>query len=94
MTMRNRDLPASGIPDSEFNRGPDSIHMPGAIGLTKREFAAIHIMAGLVSSESALRAAHAVARDKRLTVEVSTAREVIAYTDALFDELERGDGEA
>lgn len=48
MAMRNRDQPASGIPDSEISRGPDTVLVQGALGLTKREAAAIAIMASLV----------------------------------------------
>lgn len=50
-------------------------------GLTKREYAAVHILAGLVANYKTL-----------LGSVDETSNEAIRYADALFAELEKGEG--
>lgn len=68
--MRNADMPAMPLPNADAGLGgPD-------LGLTKREYAAIKIMAGLAADPSL-----------ESTVD-ETATIAVTWADALFDRLE------
>jgi hypothetical protein len=62
---------------------PDSYH-----GLSKREFAAIHIMAAMISNNDVLDVAgQAVEAGSAPDLAVAVAKQTIAFVDRLFAEL-------
>ena len=74
--MRDRDMPA--WPQPGYRNLSNGKHYPPETGLTKREFAAIH-----------LAAAWRTIADQFLDYDLISER-AIKDTDAVFDELEKG----
>ena len=79
--MRNRDHPAA---PATVKIGPEMRDWATVPGLTKREDSAARNMAQLLGSYGALPG-----EDEEMK---SMASAAVQATDALFDELEKGDG--
>ena len=82
--MRNRDMPASGIPEVAVPLSGDAFRvvMNGEAGLTKREAAAIAAMQGMMRMETS-------ESDPGKLAEFA-----VRQADALFDELDKGADDA